>query len=277
MYIKLCPDHFADEQAKITWALSYMKHGRAAALADRVLRNEARDGRPFFRDWADFEKTFQKNFCAQDEENAALAKLESTKYYQGRQSVDDYVDSFVALIDEAGYTDGKCVVMKFRRGLDRTIQDKVAEMGDGRPTNDDPDTWYSAARQFDQNRVANQAFHAAMPQVGTPTPSRGFSIRMPAPEPNPTSRTTPPAAKSVSDIAKPRFDAPNTCRRCGKLGHFAKECPMSHDVRFMTSEELEEWVQQRNVDKDVAAVKTREVEEEVAMEEGSADFAHRSE
>ena len=30
MYIWLCPDLFSDDQAKITWALSYMKVGRAA-------------------------------------------------------------------------------------------------------------------------------------------------------------------------------------------------------------------------------------------------------
>jgi hypothetical protein len=277
VYIKLCPDHFIDEQARIAWALSYMKYGRAATLADRALQSEARTGRPFFQDWAAFEKVFRTNFCLRNEETVALSKLESTKYYQGQQSVDDYIDSFTALIEEAGYTDGRGIVMKFRRGLDRFIQDKVAEMGEGRPSNDEPEDWYAAARRFDENRTANLAFHSAVLTTNaTIQPRSGFSIRMPAPNTSTTTRPPPPAAKTVSDAAKTRFDAPGTCRRCGKLGHFVRECPMSHDVRFMTSEELDEWVQQRNVEKDVAITKAREMEqEEVKSEE--EDFAPRSE
>jgi hypothetical protein len=68
---------------------------------------------------------------------AALTKLESTRYYQGRKAVDDYIDEFSELIDEAGYTDGLSVVMKFRRGLDRDIQDWIAELVRGRLEDDD--------------------------------------------------------------------------------------------------------------------------------------------
>jgi len=41
--------------------------------------------------------------------------------------VDDYIDEFSELVDEAGYTDGLSIVMKFRKGLDRDIQDRIAE------------------------------------------------------------------------------------------------------------------------------------------------------
>jgi hypothetical protein len=54
---------------------------------------------------------------------AALTKLKSTRYYQGRKAVDDYIDEFSELIDEAEYTDSLSIVMKFQRGLDRDIQD----------------------------------------------------------------------------------------------------------------------------------------------------------
>jgi hypothetical protein len=37
--------------------------------------------------------------------------------------VDDYIDDFLELVEEAGYIDGLSIVMKFRRGLDRNIQD----------------------------------------------------------------------------------------------------------------------------------------------------------
>ena len=73
-----------------------------------------------------------------------LTKLESTRYYQGRQSVDDYIGKFSELVEEAGYSDGLSIVMTFRKGLDRDIQDQIAEMVQGRLEDDDLEEWYAA-------------------------------------------------------------------------------------------------------------------------------------
>src|ERR1700761_4397724 len=43
-YIHLCPDSFPEEHVKITWALSYMKSGRAARWAERIFQWEERHG-----------------------------------------------------------------------------------------------------------------------------------------------------------------------------------------------------------------------------------------
>ena len=132
MYISLCDEQFRDEQAQIHCALSFMKSGRAALYANHILWKEASDDLPAFFQWRDFEQDFVSKFCQKDEAMAALTKLESTRYYQGRKSVDDYIDEFSELVDEAGYTDGLAIVMKFRKGLDRDIQDQIAEMVQGR-------------------------------------------------------------------------------------------------------------------------------------------------
>jgi hypothetical protein len=99
-------------------------------------------------------------FCLKNEATVALTKLESTQYYQGRKLVDDYIDEFSELVKEAGYSDGLSIVMKFRKGLDRDIQDWIVEMVQGRPEDDDPEEWYAAVRVLDANRAANQAFHS---------------------------------------------------------------------------------------------------------------------
>ena len=69
-------------------------------------------------DWDEFQNEFQKDFCPAHSDVAAINKLESTMYYQKSRSLDDYLDEFVELVAEAGYTDPKIVVVKFRKGLD---------------------------------------------------------------------------------------------------------------------------------------------------------------
>ena len=61
----------------------------------------------------------------------AINKLESTAYYQKNQSVDSYLDEFLDLIAESGYTDLKMLVVKFQRGLDPQTQNAVATMANG--------------------------------------------------------------------------------------------------------------------------------------------------
>jgi hypothetical protein len=59
---------------------------------------------------------------------AALTKFESTHYYQKRKAVDDYIDEFLELVEEAWYVNGLSIIMKFQRGLDRDIQDQIVEL-----------------------------------------------------------------------------------------------------------------------------------------------------
>jgi hypothetical protein len=75
----------------------------------------------------------------------AINKLESMAYYQRTRSVDDYLNEFLDLISESGYMDPKTLVVKFRRGLDPQIQNAVATMAIGCPSDTAPMAWYKAA------------------------------------------------------------------------------------------------------------------------------------
>jgi Retrotransposon gag protein/Zinc knuckle len=273
LYISLCADQFRDEQAQVHWALSFMKSGRAALYANQILRKETSDGHPAFFYWRDFEQDFTAKFCPKNEATSALTKLESTRYYQGRKAVDDYIDEFTELIEEAGYSDGLSIVMKFRKGLDREVQDRIAEMVLGRPGDDDPEGWYDAARVFDANKMANQAFHGtqrtvtSFPTTRPPVPtSRTVPMTHPAAPVShfrtsqypgiPTRASNVPTPMEI-DSARRRNPIPMICRRCGETGHFARECPRGFDVRYMSSDEREDWIEHLLSQADVAAVADR--------------------
>ena len=117
--------------------------------------------------------------------------------------VDNYLNNFQALVFDAGYTDPWTLVVKFRRGLWLGIQNQIATMSYGRPTNTDPDTWYRAARRIDQACLANKAFQS----VSRSTPSalpKTVSAR-----PLPLSAARLPPILSLPVALKPPLPAPS--------------------------------------------------------------------
>ena len=81
--------------------------------------------------------------------------------------VDDYLDSFLTLVSDAGYTDPRTLVVKFRQGLRTNIQGQIATMPFGRPTDTDPEAWYAAAWRIDQARLTNEAFQSTFRSTTT--------------------------------------------------------------------------------------------------------------
>jgi hypothetical protein len=101
--------------------------------------------------WFAFREDFVKTFCPKSKAQRALTRLETVEYHQGRQTVDEYTDEFRDLIKLAGYTDGLAIVIKFRHGLSQEIQDQVATMPVGQPTDDKPEDWYEAVALCNEN------------------------------------------------------------------------------------------------------------------------------
>jgi hypothetical protein len=153
-----------------------MKAGRASLCADRVLQYKAKNGVLQYLLWFAVWEDFVKTFCPKSEAQSTLTQLETAEYHQGCQTVDKYTDEFRDLIKLAGYTDGLAIVIKFCCGLSQEIQDQVATMPVGRPTNDKPEDWYEAAALCDENRITNAAFFSAKP---VPTRHTTLVFRMP--------------------------------------------------------------------------------------------------
>jgi hypothetical protein len=257
-YFRLCPKEFQDEQTKIVWAMSYMKTGRAQKWTDRMFQWEQQNpGSNKFFGWSDFVDEFKKDFTPAHADTLAVNRLETSAYFQKARSLDDYLDEFQDLITESGYTDPKTIVVKFRRGLNPQIQNAVATMASGRPSDIVPAEWYAMARTVDDNRATNEAFVSANhPSQTTSRPTTFSAARFsPANTSQGHAHLVPTPGNPVPmdlDAARRRALKPAECFRCKKTGHYSQNCPDRYDVRAMTLDEIQEIFENRLAQLDVA-------------------------
>jgi hypothetical protein len=277
LYLELNSDVFSNDQERIHWALSYFKSGRAARFADRILRAE-RDQTSLIETWRDFEKDFVQRFCEVNERVNALTRLEGTSWHQRGIHIDDYIDTFEDLVSLAQLETDVGLVMKFRRGLNGILQDKIAEMQDA-PDLDNLNAWKSAARRVYQNIEANRAFtsgprnlqvnaprvappvKAMIPRTTIPASFPVAALPFKATEPSVVhrSKTDEPTPMEV-DATRQRRSLPLICFRCREPGHRASECPRRFDVRSLVesleADERQELLETLLVEADLAGVQT---------------------
>jgi len=205
-----------------------------------------------FSHWSSFRDKFVEEFCPKNEAQMALARLETSAYYQNQRSVDEYVDEFKDLIDRAGYSEGLAIVTKFRCGLQRDIQDLITQLLIGCPEDNEREEWYTAAIRIAENCTTNATFHGG---AKTSTPNSWFkSASIPASDFRPPVQPaqTPKVVQNPipmdNDATKRKGTTLTICYRCGEPGHIKPQCPKRFDIRHMTTEELDEWMQQKAID-----------------------------
>jgi hypothetical protein len=241
-----------------------------ATFAERVVQQEMRSRKMCFASWDKFREEFTAVFYPENEATTALMRLELDCYFQGKWNVEAYIDKFKELVDLSGYTDPIAIVLKFRRSLNPTAQDGIAKSGMDRPQDRDFDGWFKATRRLDLNCLANEAFHyasrrpltqsAPTPMTHSTPPRTLFSfLHSQAPPAAATpaamhtpSRALPPGVPMDVDRTRTFKPIAQTCNRCCQTGHFMKECDLRHDVRHMTLEEEDEFIQHILANRDAA-------------------------
>jgi len=128
LYLRLAPEQFSCNEEKIFWTLAFFKDGHTARWSENLFRQEADTSVFPIQSWANFKQQFQSQFFLVNAEADAVNALEGSSYYQGNWMVDDYLDHFLTLVSDAGYTDLQTLVVKFCQGLKTNIQGQIATM-----------------------------------------------------------------------------------------------------------------------------------------------------
>jgi len=122
LYLCLAPEQFTYDEEKIFWTLTFFKDRRAAKWSKNLFCQEADTGIFPIQSWTNFEQQFQSQFFPVNAKADAINTLERSSYYQGNQTVDDYLDSFLILALDTRYIDPWTLVVKFHHGLKLNVQ-----------------------------------------------------------------------------------------------------------------------------------------------------------
>src|SRR6202790_608888 len=161
------------------------------------MHNYQLTGRLPYTSYSDFTEEFANEFCLKNKIQTSRTELETVKYFQGTRTIDEYVDNFRELVERAQYFEGSHIVLKFQQGLNAKIQDHVACLTTGRPSDNTPKQWYSAAIICDENRIANEAFctSSRMASHSEMSAQPGSMFRKPL---TPVTRPLPPTSHTTT-------------------------------------------------------------------------------
>jgi len=270
LYLCLAPGQFSYDEEKIFWTLAFFKDRCAARWSENLFCQKVDTGIFPIQSWADFERQFWNQFFPVNAEADAVNALEGSSYYQGNQTVDNYLDCFLTLVSDAGYTVPWTLVVKFCQGLKMNIQGQIATMPFGRPADTDLEAWYTAARRIDQVQLTNKAFQSMLWSMTAtpmcfvlPWPAPLSMFRLPQSAPPPVPPRPAPSVPfggipmDVDTVWKMRPTLLRGCYRCREPNHLVKDCSHCLDVRRLTAEQWEELIE------DLMALKDAVAEEKV--------------
>lgn len=257
LYITAYEDEFEvdlrkADQKKIIFTLSFMNEGQAELWADDYREQAIEQGN--WGTWRHFVEEVKGRFLDSQVAERAMRKLQSLR--QNKTSAEEWFQEIDLLRRQANltYRNEEVLIANIRMNGNPTLVDKVIGL-DHMPTT--YEGWKKKMIQFDnqwraredEKKLFSQGHGAAIPRVYTQQQSNAPRQERKAERP-----ATVPASQgggSRMDVDRKRQPRGRNCYRCGKEGHFARDCSEPKPDRFarvralgMTKEDLESFLKE---------------------------------
>jgi hypothetical protein len=243
-YFRAKAAEFADDDAKVTFAGSYMKLDKAKRWIDNLLDDDEKTLSDVFPTWDSFLTAFKNEFHDPLAATTAKHKLKSLK--QGTGTVQEYITAFETYSRQSGYDD-QILMEHFETGLTAELQQRMYTL-QKMPTT--LKGWKLEARKLDeQDQVlkAKQSSQSSFEQKKSANAfnNSNFSVAKPnpfKPKPNPFQKpSTTPQTKTASGTIFGGSGQPmdldaakraGLCYGCGTKGHMIADCPKKPPIQI---------------------------------------------
>ena len=225
------------DEEKITFALSYMKGGRAGKWSKNKIQEYSKAERG--PSWDEFLADFREMFSDPDPSETARYKL--THLRQGNRPAEDYVADFKEVMDETGFNDAALAYM-FEKGLSSKLVNAISHTLPGLPKN--LKEWMTTAVSIDRFHRAQAGKHGFNAFSYSTTSNQAKPPSHQPPRQTAPVKTPPSASTSSSEIVPMEVDTTRkkaetrVCFTCKQPGHIAKYCKAKFNINEMNYGDL---------------------------------------